>query len=606
MDQGPDKYESAEAQLNVSHKSSDPIRRETWFRRLKDWIWGYDFFISYHWASGGSYAVNLAARMRERGYDVFLDRAEYAMGDAWKPIGEIALCNTHCLVLIATREAVFESKPVEHEIVMFTNRSRHCIPIVFGDTFAKDERESHGDSIVLDRLTADTLYIEDSLENLPIGPVPDVIEKLAAAHGTMRRRQVRQNVTIIAVSSLVAFSILASVSWMNARFARDEAIEARDVSEERLSEVYLQNGYRGIHQDRDVVTGVLWYSKAMTTSGERAAPLRDSARSLIGGWSGFLPQHSFVHDAPLLDVSFSRDGLTIATCGSDETARLWDARTGQPLGEPLKHDLPVRVVAFSSDGHTLATGCADFGLRRGESRLWDIHAGKPLGEPLKHDLPVRAVSFSPNGQTLATASGNFAVGEQRGEARLWDCRTGQPLSEPLKHNGPVIATVFSPDGRMFATASEDHTARLWDAWTGQPHGEPLKHGKPVNAISFSQDSQTLAAADSDKLVILWDVSTGKQRGDPLKHGGSVVAISFSPDGRTLATASEIFGEEQRVVTWTESSGQPLGAVLLWDVLSGRPRGTPLKHERRVNAMSFSPNGRLLATVSDDKTAEGGA
>ena len=55
-------------------------RRGRWYQRIKDRLWGYDFFISYHWASGGTYAVNLAARLREKGYEVFLDRAEYAMG----------------------------------------------------------------------------------------------------------------------------------------------------------------------------------------------------------------------------------------------------------------------------------------------------------------------------------------------------------------------------------------------------------------------------------------------------------------------------------------------------------------------------------------------
>lgn len=53
--------------------------RGRWYQRLKDWLFGYDFFISYHWNSGGAYAVNLAQALRDRGFDVFLDRADYAM-----------------------------------------------------------------------------------------------------------------------------------------------------------------------------------------------------------------------------------------------------------------------------------------------------------------------------------------------------------------------------------------------------------------------------------------------------------------------------------------------------------------------------------------------
>ena len=58
--------------------------RQVW-KNLKDRLWGYDFFISYHWASGGTYAVNLAQRLRDRYFEVFLDRAEYAMGDDGNP-----------------------------------------------------------------------------------------------------------------------------------------------------------------------------------------------------------------------------------------------------------------------------------------------------------------------------------------------------------------------------------------------------------------------------------------------------------------------------------------------------------------------------------------
>ena len=141
--------------------SAAPSRR--WYQQLKDWLFGYDFFISYHWNSGGAYTVNLAQGLRERGFEVFLDRTEYAMGDAWKDVGEVALRNTQRLVLVATREAVFESDPVQREIMLFTDRSRHVIPIFFGDTFEKEEQENPGEFEVLERLPDDTLAPDDSV-----------------------------------------------------------------------------------------------------------------------------------------------------------------------------------------------------------------------------------------------------------------------------------------------------------------------------------------------------------------------------------------------------------------------------------------------------------
>ena len=63
-----------------------------------------------------------------------------------------------------------------------------------------------------------------------------------------------------------------------------------------------------------------------------------------------------------------------------------------------------------------------------------------------------------------------------------------------------------------------------------------------------------------------------------------MGVAFSPDGRLLATAS---GDK---------------TARLWNPATGKHLRTLTGHDSAVHGVAFSPDGRLLATASDDKTA----
>ncbi|WP_407116188.1 TIR domain-containing protein [Bradyrhizobium sp. LMG 9283] len=320
------------------------------------------------------------------------------------------------------------------------------------------------------------------------------------------------------------------------------------------------------------------------------------------------------HEGVVWSATFSSDGRRIVTVSEDKTARLWDGETGKPIGEPLTgHRHAVRSAAFSPDGKRIVTASYDT-----TARLWDGETGKPLGEPLRHGDPVWSAAFSPDGRRIVTAS--------IGRARLWDGETGKPIGEPLDgHNGPVWSVAFSPDGKRVVTASFDKTARLWDGETGRPVGEPLGHEDPVWGAAFSPDGKCIVTVADDKAVRLWDGETGRPLGELIKgHQGDVVSATFSPDGRRIVTASHdktarlwdveagmtLTGHQAKVLStaFSRDGKRVLTAsgdktARLWDGETGKPIGEPLEgHEDAVLSAAFSPDGRRIVTGSGDKTA----
>ncbi|EMD37410.1 hypothetical protein CERSUDRAFT_49856 [Gelatoporia subvermispora B] len=326
------------------------------------------------------------------------------------------------------------------------------------------------------------------------------------------------------------------------------------------------------------------------------------------------------HDNTVTCVAFSPDGTQIASCSFDRTIRLWNARTGELVMAPLEgHEGMVRCVAFSPDGTQIVSGSWDSTLR-----LWDAGSGCPLGDAIEgHTGIVSSVMFSPNGLQVVSASHDQTI-------RLWDVMTRQQVMEPLSgHTSMVQSVAFSYDGTQIVSGSNDGTIRLWDARTGAQIIDPLVgHNNPVLSVAFSLDATRIASGSADKTVRVWDAAKGRPVMQPFEgHADHVWSVGFSPNGSTIVSGSgdktirlwsadprnmplgTLHGHANRVpcVVFTPDgtqivSGSEDKTISLWNAQTGAPILPPLQgHDERITCLTVSPDGSCIASGSDDKT-----
>jgi WD40 repeat protein len=235
----------------------------------------------------------------------------------------------------------------------------------------------------------------------------------------------------------------------------------------------------------------------------------------------------------VLGTIFNGDGSRILTWAYDHTARLWDAATTQPIGKPMRHEHVVRGAVFNADESHILTWTEDgSGLNtmgdNGMARLWDAATAQPIGEPMRHERDVLGAVFNADESCILTWSGD-------GTARLWDAATTQPIGEPMR---PVNGVLFNANENRILTWSFDGTVRLWDAATTQPVDEPMRlGGKAIGAVVHADESRILTWS-SDGTVWLWDVATRQPIGEPMRHEGDIAGAIFVANENRVLTWSE--------------------------------------------------------------------
>ncbi|XP_013408024.1 notchless protein homolog 1 [Lingula anatina] len=325
------------------------------------------------------------------------------------------------------------------------------------------------------------------------------------------------------------------------------------------------------------------------------------------------------HAEAVISIAFSPSGRYLASGSGDTTVRFWDLTTETPQFQCKAHKHWVLCIAWSPNGKKLASGC-----KNSQVCIWDPSSGKQLGKTLIGHrqwitwLTWKPLHLDPESRFLASSSKDATI-------RIWDtvlCQCKLVLSSHLQS----VTCIKWGGTDLIYSGSQDRTIKVWRGEDGVLCRTLQGHGHWVNNLALSTDyvirtgsfdpstatvvprdiddiveelkkkaldrynsatnaiPERLVSASDDFTMFLWQPETEKK---PLTrmtgHQQPINEVLFSPDARLIASAS--FDK----------------SVKLWDGKNGKYIASLRGHVQRVYQIAWSADSRLLCSGSADST-----
>lgn len=277
-------------------------------------------------------------------------------------------------------------------------------------------------------------------------------------------------------------------------------------------------------------------------------------------------------------ASVDSQGARLVTASDDQTARIWDARTGVELVRLEGHGKLVYTAMFDRDGAHVVTASRD-----GTARIWDAATGQERAVMSEISPGLPCAWFSPDGGSVVSMMEDCTT-------MVWESPSGTPtavLDLPLRRS--PTSTAFSEDGTHVATTRVDGSAYVCDLTSADPSTSIVAlrgHSDEASMVAFVSTGSRVVTASRDRTARIWDVSDGREVARLSGHLDTVNAATFSPDGDRVATASD----DNSVRLWDAATGQHLALLRADDV--------------PVVSVRFAANGDRLVTKSSTGRSRG--
>ncbi|MFO0915096.1 MAG: protein kinase [Pirellulales bacterium] len=393
-----------------------------------------------------------------------------------------------------------------------------------------------------------------------------------------RRPAVAALIGAVVLSSLMLI-VNAVIYASRLRIARDDAVAAQQVSENRRREMKQ-----------------LAYAVDMRLANEAMEIGRvDEARRLL---AKYLPERDPDHEdmrefawrylwqrckqplislrghqGPVLAIAAAHERNWYVSGGADGAVKLWKlGREPAPL-IIAQEAAPIVAVEFSADDRWIGWSDAT-----GIIGVFDLPAGRRVHYERHADAGVTAIKFSPDGDELAVAA-------EDGHVRLWKTDRWELLADLTAHDGPVTAIDYSSDGRSLASCGADGRGVEWNRTDHQQAKVFEADHASMACVRYSPLQYDLVTLSTSGKVTCWNRENGKVRWELPTDVGRGASLAFSPDGMLLVAAG--------------SNGQGE----LCDAIRGVFRGRVTAHGEPVTGIAFSADGFAVASSSLDGTGK---